>query len=177
MFIFLFVCFFFVCFVCLFCFCLFVLFLFLFLFFFVFFFLFFVFCFCFFFVFSLALSLTVQASEDKTLNSLKLTLNSLKRLSQTLTSLSCRRRPDSILNVIGPLKLEVTDLPADPLRRTPKPTQALSCRSMPQTHASNPCLRPISAFSDALNSPKLSPLCPTADPRLHSTSPTQLAFR
>ena len=163
---------FFVCFVCLFCFC--------FCFCFCFLFFFFVFCFLFlffFFVFSLPLSLTVQASEDKTLNSLKLTLNSLKRLSQTLTSLSCRRRPDSILNVIGPLKLEVTDLPADPLRRTPKPTQAPSCRSMPQTHASNPCLRPISAFSDALNSLKLSPLCPTADPRLHSTSPTQLAFR
>ena len=158
---------FFVCFVCLFCFC--------FCFCFCFLFFFFVFCFLFlffFFVFSLPLSLTVQASEDKTLNSLKLTLNSLKRLSQTLTSLSCRRRPDSILNVIGPLKLEVTDLPADPLRWTPKPTQAPSCRSMPQTHASNPCLRPISAFSDALNSLKLSPLCPTADPRLHSTSPT-----
>ena len=57
------------------------------------------------------------------------------QLSQALTSLSHRRRPDSNLNVTGPPKLNVTNPRANPLHQTPKPTQAPSHQSMPQTHA------------------------------------------
>ena len=75
-------------------------------------------CFFLFFLFSNHASLTQTLSTPS------------NSLSQTLTSLFHRRRPNSILNI--------TDPPVDPLHRTPKPTQTPSCRSMPQTHASNP---------------------------------------
>ena len=43
----------------------------------------------------------------------------------------------------------------------------------PPIHASDPRLRPISAFSDALNSLKLSPL-PPPPPPIHASDPTRL---
>ena len=91
---------------------------------------------CLFFFFSILLFTKVQTMQA----SLKTTFSqtySLKLLplcltfSQTLTSLSHRHRPDSILNVTGPPKLDVTDPPADPLRRTPKPPVHASDPSQP----------------------------------------------
>ena len=123
--------------------------------------------------------------SNKTLSTLSTPSNSL---SQTLTSLSHCPRPDSILNVTSPLKLNVTNPPADPFHQTSKPTQAQSRRSTPQTHAfdlplihtsdpSRPSLI-LSTLSNSLSqtlTSKLSPLYPAAaaaDPHLQPDSPS-----
>ena len=125
---------------------------------------------CFFFLFFY--SPTMQVS-DKTLSTLLTPSNSL---FQTLTYLSRYRRPDSILNVTGPPKLNDTNPPTNPLRRTPNPIHALDLclRSVADPH-----LRPISTFSDAFNSLKLTLSnshlsIPSPLPPIHATNPTRL---
>ena len=124
--------------------------------------------------------------SNKTLSTLSTPSNSL---SQTLTSLSHCPRPDLILNITSPSKLDVTNPPADPFHQTSKPTQAPSRRSTPQNHAFDPPLihtsdpsRPSlmlstlsNSLSQTLSNSHLWTL--TSLSRRWSTPPTQLAFR
>ena len=136
--------------------------------------------------FSILLFSNEQAFRQNTfnsLNSLKLTLNSLK-----LSPLCSPLPAQLILNVIGPPKFDVTDPPVDPLHQSPKLTQAPSCRSTPQTNASDPppihtsdpsrpslmLLTLSNSLSQTLTT-KLSLLCPlavAADPHLQPDSPS-----
>ena len=113
--------------------------------------------------------------SNKTLSTLSTPSNSL---SQTLTSLSHCPRPDSILNVTNPSKLDVTNPPANPFHQTSKPTQAPSRWSTPQTHAFDPPL--IHTFDPSRPSLMLSTLSnshlfiPPLPPPIHTSDSTRL---
>ena len=186
-------------------------------------------CFIFlFFFFLLILLPVVHSSHSHPLSSDHQTLSNSLKLSRTLSNshLFVSLPPMRVKTQRHrPPKLNVTDPRADPLRRTPKSTQAPSHWSTPQTHVVDPCLRPtptqlaslmlwptnsaspllnlthqvrsfscwptssnsqaagpriwpISTFSDALNSLKLSPLNSHLSiplpPPIHASNPTRL---
>ena len=103
-------------------------------------------CFIFlFFFFLLILLPVVHSSHSHPLSSDHQTLSNSLKLSRTLSNshLFVSLPPMRVKTQRHrPPKLNVTDPRADPLRRTPKSTQAPSHWSTPQTHAVDPCLRP-----------------------------------